>query len=94
MDIKTAHAAAVTAAQIDRVQALLVQVDLVIAENWPLTIIRATAPAEGASQPGGTQVDLLPGGVASPEAWKLAVSAARTAYQAQLDQLNADLGKL
>lgn len=28
MDIKTAHAAAVIAAQIDRVQAILVQVDL------------------------------------------------------------------
>lgn len=94
MDLNKARSAISLVAQIDKVQSLLAQVDMVIEENWPLTIIRATAPAEGASQPSGTQVDLLPGGMASPESWKTAVSSARTAYQAQLDQLNSDLGKL
>lgn len=94
MDINTARTAGDIAAQIDKVTALISEVDVVIAENWPVTVVRATAPAEGASRPAGSQVDLLPNGIATPESWKFAVSTARQAYQDQLDTLLGQLEAL
>lgn len=93
MKIDAAKQAGSLAAQIESAQALLAQVDLVIAENWPVTIVRATAPDQGASMPSGTTVDLLHG-IATPEMWKTAVSSARNSYQAELDKLLSQLGAM
>lgn len=92
MQIDTAKAAGAIAAKLDLVQAMLAQLDLVIAENWPITIVQAIAP-EGSSVPVGTNVNLLTNG-ATPEMWKTAVSAARAAYQTELASLTAQLTAL
>lgn len=81
--------------KIDEVEALLAKIDVALAEQWPVRVLRVVAPAEGASQPEGTEVDLL-GGVALPIAdlWKIALTTARGAHQSVLDELNAQLEAL
>lgn len=93
MNRDTAARAGELAARIGVLSALVADIDVAIKEGWSVNVLRACAPAEGSSKPGG-QVDLLPRGPATAELSALALSTARDAYGAQLDQLNAQLAAL
>lgn len=95
MKIDTAVTAGQLAAQINAVTAKLAAIDVAINEQWPVSMLRVAAPAQGASQPAGTEVDLLSGS-ALPIAdfWKVAITTARQFHQTELDALNAQLAAL
>lgn len=94
MKIDAAKAAAPLAAEIDSLVAKLALIDLVINENFPITRMEAMAPAEGASLPAGTVIDLLPGGKGDPTVWKIVVSQARNDLQTRLGELTKQLEAL
>lgn len=94
MELQQAKSAGDLARAIERVEALIAQVDVAIAEAWPVTVMRASAPAENSSVPAGTSIDLVPFGPASADNSALALATARATYQAQLDALQAQLAGL
>lgn len=94
MQIETAKTAAGLASQIEAVQGLIAMINVALAEHWPLTVMKASAPATGASYPGGTPIDLLPAGPASDANSQLGLQQALSTYQAELDALNAQLAAL
>lgn len=95
MKLDAAKAGGILAAKIDAVTLLLANIDIAINEQWPVSALRVAAPPEGASQPAGTEVDLL-GSVELPIAdfWKTAITMARDLHQTALNDLNAQLENL
>lgn len=94
MEMDTAQSAAQLVPQIQGLQALLAKIETALTERWPITVLKVAAPAEGASLPEGTTIDLLPAGAANNENSQLALTTAQKTYQAQLDVLNAQLAAL
>lgn len=95
MQIETAKSGAILAAQIEKLRALIAQIDTAIAEGWLIVQLKVVAPEVGASFPAGTLIDLLPfGGTASAENSKMALEQARATYAAALAGLTAQLAAL
>lgn len=94
MDIESAKAGGLIAAQIEQIQKTMILLEKAIAENWPVTTLKAVAPDVGASEPSGTTVDILPNAKASEKDSQIAMKAAMATYQEQLASLTAQLEAL
>lgn len=94
MNVETAKAGALIAAQIETIQKTMELLEIAIAENWPVTTLRAVAPDVGASRPAGTTVDIIPNGKSSDKDSQMAMKAAMATYQEQLAALTTQLGAL
>ncbi len=94
MDIDAATRAGDLAAQHKRVSALLADIDMAIKESWPVSNVRVTAPAEGASRSAGTVIDLFPDGKGAKEIAALILQTTQARYQADLADLAQQLEAL
>lgn len=94
MKIEDAKAGALIAARIEQIQQTMVLLEIAIAENWPVTTLRAVAPETGASMPAGTAVDIIPNGKSSDKDSQIAMKAAMATYQEQLAALTSQLEAL
>lgn len=94
MKLDVANSAGPLAEKIARLQALIADIDVAIAEKWPISALRVVAPAEGASRPSGAEIDLLPFGRSNEAVSQLALNTARDVYQQQIDALSAQLDAL
>lgn len=85
----------VIAAQIEGLQMLVDRARLMQKEGWYVSVIKLTAPAEGASVPAGTTFDLLlPGMVADAETSAIGIKTALDMYQTQLGLMRDQLDKM
>jgi hypothetical protein len=95
MKIETAEQAAALAAQIRRVTIIIANIQLAINEQWPISALQVSAPAEGSSQPQGIMLDLL--GSVTPsinDIWKINIVGALQAHQDLLASLQKQLDAL
>ena len=95
MKIDTAIQAGSLAVQIQRETDIIARIQLAISEQWPISALEVAAPAEGASQPQGTTLDLL--GSVTPtinDIWKINIVSALQAHQDLLASLQAQLDGL
>lgn len=83
------------AAQITVAERRVSDIDKALAEQWPVSALRVRAPEQGASDPAGTEIDLLAGtSLPIADLWKIALTTARDLHQTTLSGLSAELDAL